>query len=156
MGNHEILGEGRRHAFDQLMNRQRRGVGGDDRAGFARAVDFFIDVLFDFEFFEYGFDDPVAFLEFSEIVFKIAAGDALGVFFMGKAGRRLVAASCFSTPFSVSILRFFSPGLTMSSSSTWNPALAQCAAMPLPMTPEPSTAIFLMSVMSKPFCYYVE
>src|SRR5579862_7521932 len=37
-------------------------------------------------------------------------------------------------------LRSFEPGLTMSSSTTFTPALAMCAAMPLPITPAPITA----------------
>src|ERR1700730_5874276 len=47
--------------------------------------------------------------------------------------RRSIA--CSATTF-----RFLAPGGTMSSSSTATPALATCAAMPPPITPEPMTA----------------
>ena len=36
---------------------------------------------------------------------------------------------------------------TMSSSTTGKPALATCAAMPMPMTPDPITATFLISIV---------
>ena len=56
------------------------------------------------------------------------------------------AGSVFSSfsiaPFAIALRS--PPFATMSSSSTGTPALAICAAMPEPMTPEPITATFLI------------
>jgi hypothetical protein len=43
--------------------------------------------------------------------------------------------------------------ITMSRRTTGMPALATCAAMPLPITPEPITATLLIAIMPVPFFF---
>ena len=59
------------------------------------------------------------------------------------------AGSCFSrraTAPSASAFRFSAPSGTISMRTTGTPALATWAAMPLPITPDPITATFFMSI----------
>ena len=56
--------------------------------------------------------------------------------------------SIFSIAVSAITLRLLAFGGTMSSSITGTPALAICAAMPLPITPAPITAHFAIAIIS--------
>src|SRR5579859_1158656 len=55
---------------------------------------------------------------------------------------------------SASALRLAAPGGTMSSSSTGTPALANCAAMPAPMTPAPMTVALWMCCTENPLLWF--
>ena len=110
--------------------------------------------LLDVELLDDGLDDEVAVGELLEVVldvarsstrraralWKNAAGRALTAFSRPPAAKRLRAARSL---FSASV-RF---GGTMSSSTTSMPALARCAAMPLPITPAPMTPTLRMTVV---------
>ena len=108
-----------------------------------------VDVLLHFELFKHRFDNPVGVFEQIEIVFQIAGGHELGFVLMRKA-RRFVCELFLD--------RFFRQRIavgchllgTISSSTTGMPALAICAAMPLPITPEPRTATFEIAIITPP------
>ncbi len=125
-----------------VCERQRRRVGGDDRAGLAVCVDLAIDVLLDADVFLHGLDDPVAIPELAQIVLQVAARDEAGPARVNKA--RGALSRCVLTAASASALRFVAPSGTRSSKITSTPASAICAAMPPPMTPAPMMATLLI------------
>ena len=75
---HEIAGETLGQAEGQRRERQRRRVGGNDRARLTVCVDLAIDVLLDADVFVHGLDDPVAIAELAEIILEVAASDEAG------------------------------------------------------------------------------
>ncbi len=70
----EVVGE----SFGDFADGQAAGVGGDDGAGLADGFDFAQERPFEVEIFDDGFDDPVDFGEFLEVVFEVADGDEAG------------------------------------------------------------------------------
>src|SRR3546814_196329 len=148
VGDEEVAGEALRQAFGQQRQRQCRGVGRDDRAVLAHALETLVEVAFHLGIFQHRLDDPVAVGELVYVVLQIARRDQPGGA-LPHEGRR-VAFSIFAMAPLASALRSSvpcgAPSGTMSSSSTGTPALASCAAMPAPITPAPITAACLMAI----------
>ena len=70
----EVVGE----SFGDFADGQAAGVGGDDGAGLADGFDFAQQGAFEVEIFDDGFDDPVDFGEFFQIIVEVADGDEAG------------------------------------------------------------------------------
>ena len=88
VGDEEILGKPRRHVGHQMVQRNGRGVGRDQRTRFTHSVDLAIEVLLDVETFDHRFDDPVAVGQQFHVVFDVTGGDQSGIALVHK-GRRI-------------------------------------------------------------------
>ena len=100
-------------------------------------------------------DDPVALGDAGQVVLEVAHLDG-GEHLLGDDGAGAAACAGWPGRPSANLLRkaleaVSSPGAalggTMSSSSARTPELARCAAMPLPITPAPSTATLRIRVV---------
>ena len=122
-----------------LVDVERGGVGGEDRAGLGDCIELAEDVLLDVHPLEYRFDDDVGVARRLEFV------DGL------MSAMRLSMSSCFSRPLDT-VRGVVLPddrrgparaaSCVMSISVTGMPALAKLMAMPPPMVPAPITAAF--------------
>jgi hypothetical protein len=78
VGDHEITLEAGRTTLDQISERDRRGVRGDDAAVFADLLDFVVQRLLQIEPLDDGFDDEIAVGELAEVIVDVAGFDQLG------------------------------------------------------------------------------
>src|SRR6185437_5811412 len=75
MRDEEIALEALGHSLDEIFERNRRGVGRDDRAFLAMLLDLLVCRVLDLELLEHDLDDPVALGELLQVVLEIAGGD---------------------------------------------------------------------------------
>ena len=86
VGDQEILGELFALALDQVLQRDGRGVGGDDGTGLPHLVQPGVEVRLDRGVLDHGFDDPVHARELFQIVVDVAGGDQPGVLLVHEGG----------------------------------------------------------------------
>ena len=87
MGPEEMFAEILAQSFAHGLQGDARGVGRDDGALSAHAVDPLEEILLDLQVFDDHFDDPVAVFDLVEIVFKVADGNPRGVLWLHEQGR---------------------------------------------------------------------
>ena len=147
MGDQEVAPEALRQVPGQIGQRDGRGVRGDDAARAADGLQPLVERLLGRRLLDDRLDDPVARRPGPRGRPRRLPGvtslAASGV--MNGAGS---ASSIRAMAPRASALRSPAPSGTMSSSSTGTPALAMCAAIPLPITPAPITAARRISIAS--------
>ena len=98
MGNQKIFLERFRHALNQHMERQGRGIGRNDGTLLPHGFNFLVKRLFDFELLNHYLDDPVAFGEFAQIILEITRYHRPRIFRVGEP-RRAALQLLFNRPF---------------------------------------------------------